>query len=101
MLTYQRRILYTGVTNDLVRRVYQHRNKLVDGFTRKYNVTWLVYYEVTGGIRSAGDREKQIKGWRRSKKIALIESGNPKWRDLAAAWFEGPSAVLDPSLHSG
>ncbi|MDA1347615.1 MAG: GIY-YIG nuclease family protein [Chloroflexi bacterium] len=101
MLTNQRRTLYTGLTNDLVRRVYEHRRKVVDGFTRKYNVTWLVHYEVTDDILSARDREKQIKSWRRGKKVALIESANPKWRDLAAEWFEEPSAALDPSLRSG
>jgi putative endonuclease len=78
--------LYTGVTNDLRRRVYQHRNKLVEGFTKRYNITRLVYFETTTDIRAAIAREKQIKGWRRSKKIALIESMNPEWRDLAEDW---------------
>jgi len=77
------RVLYTGVTNDLPRRVYEHKNKLVKGFTKKYNVIKLVFYEVCDDIESAILREKQIKGWLRLKKIALIESMNPEWRDLS------------------
>ena len=100
ILTNQKRTLYTGVTNDLVRRVYEHRNKLAEGFTNKYNIAWLVHYGATGDIRSALAREKQIKGRRRSKKVGLIESTNPQWKDLAAEWFEEPSAALDPSLRS-
>src|SRR5512139_1986061 len=82
------RVLYTGVTNDLRRRVYEHKHKLVEGFTSKYNITQLVYFEDTPDVRAAIAREKQIKGWLRSKKIALIESMNPKWEDLSAEWFE-------------
>lgn len=80
--------LYTGVTNDLRRRVYEHKHKLIPGFTSKYNVTRLVYYEETQDVWAALAREKQIKGWRRSKKIALIESLNPKWQDLSEGWYE-------------
>jgi putative endonuclease len=76
------RTLYTGVTNDLARRVYQHKQRLVPGFTSRYNITRLVYYEPFGDIRDAIVREKQIKGWLRAKKIALIESMNPEWNDL-------------------
>ncbi len=79
--------LYTGMTNDLVRRVAEHRSKRLPGFTRRYNVTRLVCFEETSEIESAIAREKQIKAWRRSKKVALIESVNPTWRDLAADWF--------------
>ena len=75
-------VLYTGVTNDLRRRVYEHREKLVDGFTKKYNVTKLVYYEVFEDVTSAILREKQIKGGSRQKKIELIDSMNREWRDL-------------------
>jgi putative endonuclease len=75
--------LYTGVTNDLERRVYEHKHKIADGFTKKYNITKLVHYETTNNIDSAIEREKQIKGWKRSKKIALIESVNPNWNNLA------------------
>ncbi len=77
------RTLYVGVTNDLVKRVFEHKNKLIEGFTKKYNVTNLVYYEVAGDIKVAIQREKQIKGWLRKKKIALIETINPEWNDLS------------------
>ena len=86
MMTNRSRTLYTGVTNDLRRRVYEHKHKLIEGFTKKYNITILVYYEETTDIRSAIAREKQIKGWLRSKKIALIESMNPQWQDLSEDW---------------
>ncbi|MBL7072698.1 MAG: GIY-YIG nuclease family protein [Candidatus Omnitrophica bacterium] len=76
------RVLYTGVTSDLIKRVYIHKNKLAPGFTKKYNVNKLVYYEVFGDILSAITREKQVKGWVRKKKIALIEKENPGWKDL-------------------
>jgi putative endonuclease len=75
-------VLYTGVTNDLIRRVYEHKNKLVTGFTQKYNVDRLVYFEVCSGIVVAIEREKQIKGWSRKKKQDLINSLNPEWDDL-------------------
>ena len=80
--------LYTGMTNDLKRRVYQHKHKLIPGFTAKYDVTRLVYYEETNDVKSAISREKQIKGWLRRKKIALIESQNPKWQDLSEGWYD-------------
>ena len=83
IMTNKSRTLYTGVTNNLQRRVYQHKNKLIDGFTKKYNITKLVYYETTNNISAAIAREKQIKGWLRRKKIALIKSVNPEWRDLS------------------
>ncbi|HUI95042.1 MAG TPA: GIY-YIG nuclease family protein [Xanthobacteraceae bacterium] len=83
ILTNQRHtVLYVGVTNDLAKRVYQHRNKLVGGFTSRYNVDKLVYYEVFEDAYSAISREKQIKGGSRQKKIDLINSMNPQWRDL-------------------
>ena len=75
-------VLYTGITNSIRRRVYQHKQKLVDGFTRKYNVVKLVYYEVFGDCMSAIRREKQIKAGPRRKKEELINSMNPEWRDL-------------------
>jgi putative endonuclease len=80
--------LYTGTTNDLKRRVYEHKHKLREGFTQKYNVTRLVYYEETPDVQAALAREKQIKGWVRRKKIALIQSVNPKWQDLSEDWDE-------------
>ncbi|MCK4403871.1 MAG: GIY-YIG nuclease family protein [candidate division Zixibacteria bacterium] len=87
IMTNKSRTLYTGVTSNLIRRVYEHKNKLVDGFTKKYNITKLVYYEVTNEATSAIAREKQIKGWLRKKKIALIESVNPQWKDLSEEWM--------------
>jgi len=71
-----------------MRRVYEHKNKMIEGFTKKYNITKLVYYEETNDIQAAISREKQIKGWLRGKKIALIESVNPKWKDLSEGWFK-------------
>ena len=76
-------VLYTGVTSSLDKRIIQHRFKTVEGFSNKYNVTRLVYYERHPHIRAAIAREKQIKGWSRKKKIALIEFSNPTWSDLA------------------
>ena len=87
ILTNRVRTLYVGVTNNLERRIYEHKRKLVPGFTKKYNLTWLAYYEETADVRAAIEREKQIKSWRRSKKIDLIESANPLWKDLALDWF--------------
>jgi putative endonuclease len=75
-------VLYTGVTNDLKRRVYEHKEKLVEGFTKKYNITRLVYYEIYNDIENAILREKQIKGGSRQKKVELIDSMNEDWRDL-------------------
>ena len=75
-------VLYVGVSNNLIRRVYEHKNKLISGFTSKYNVNKLVYYEVHSSIFDAIKREKEIKGWKREKKIAVINSFNPEWKDL-------------------
>ena len=87
IVTNKSRTLYTGVTNDLKRRVYEHKHKLIPGFTNKYNITQLVYFEVTPDIHAAIAREKQIKGWRRDRKIALFERENPGWIDLGSKWF--------------
>jgi putative endonuclease len=76
-------VLYTGVTNFLERRVREHKHKIVEGFTKQYDVTRLVYYEPHGQIKSAISREKQIKRWRREKKLTRIRSMNPKFRDLS------------------
>jgi putative endonuclease len=83
MLAGKSGVLYTGMTNDLVRRVREHKQKQIEGFTRKYNVTNLVWYEAHGRATSAIAREKQIKAWRRAKRVALIEAANPQWRDLS------------------
>ncbi|MBI4496372.1 MAG: GIY-YIG nuclease family protein [Chloroflexi bacterium] len=90
------RTLYTGMTNDLERRVYEHKHGLVPGFTSKYGLTQLVYFGVTADVRDAIAREKQIKGWVRQKKIELVTSLNPEWCDLSAGWF----GATDSSLRS-
>ena len=76
------RVLYTGITNDLKRRAYEHKEKFVEGFTRRYNIDKLVYYECCESVESAISREKQIKGGSRSDKIILIDTMNKEWRDL-------------------
>ena len=86
MLTSNSGTLYVGMTNDLHRRVYQHKHKIILGFTARYNVNRLVYFEIFKEPKQAIAREKQIKGWVRRKKIALIEEGNPTWRDLSEDW---------------
>ena len=78
--------LYVGVTNDLERRVYEHKHKLTPGFTSKYNIDRLVYFEETSDVWAAIEREKQIKAWARHKKLDLITSFNPNWRDLSQDW---------------
>lgn len=83
IMTNKSGTLYTGVTNNLERRIYEHKHHLVDGFTKKYKIDKLVYFEETNDINAAILREKQIKGWLRKKKVALIESMNPDWRDLS------------------
>jgi putative endonuclease len=87
ILANERRMLYTGVTNDLMRRIYEHKNHLVDGYTKKYKISKLVYYDQTNDIYEAITREKQIKGWLRQKKIRLIESINPTWDDISKNWY--------------
>ena len=78
--------LYIGVTNDLERRVAQHKRREVEGFTSRYNFDRLVYYEETNDVWSALNREKQLKGWVRIRKLELVSDMNPEWRDLAAEW---------------
>ncbi len=80
------RVLYTGVTNNLQRRLYEHKNGLVSGFTKQYNVHKLVYYDVTPDVYAAISREKQIKGWNRARKEKLITDMNPDWHDLSLDW---------------
>ena len=81
------RVLYTGITNDLARRVDEHERGLTPGFTSRYHITRLVYLEEFGDVRDAIAREKQLKGWVRSRKLRLIEQKNPAWEDLANTWF--------------
>jgi putative endonuclease len=88
--------LYTGVTNNLDRRIAEHRDQVNDGYTSRYNLNRLVYYEVFRDVRAAIAREKEIKGWGRAKKIALENSLNPEWNDLALEWGK-PAPLLTPS----
>ncbi len=90
--------IYTGVTSDLTRRLYEHKYKLFDGFTKKYNIDRLVYFEAYEDAVTAISREKEIKAWRREKKNRLIEKMNPTWTDLSNGWYEDPS---EPEAHSG
>ena len=83
LTNWNNKVLYTGVTNNLERRLYEHKNGLVDGFTKKYHVHKLIYFEYTDDVLAAIAREKQIKGWTRKKKNDLIESINPQWQDLS------------------
>ncbi len=94
IMTNCSRTLYTGVTNNLERRVYEHKKKIVPGFTKRDRMNYLAYYEVVGDVMSTITREKQIKGWVRARKIALVEPVNPDWKDLSEDW-------IDPSLRSG
>ena len=97
------RTLYTGVTNELERRVYQHKHKLIEGFTKRYNLTRLVWYGETNDIREAITWEKKIKGWTRAKKVVLIEEMNPYWEDLSESWYADGGRIgkeADSSLRS-
>lgn len=79
--------LYIGITNNLQKRIYEHKNELLEGFTKKYGVKRLVYFEQTNDIQSAIQREKNLKKWKREWKINLIEMSNPEWKDLAVDWY--------------
>jgi putative endonuclease len=100
ILASDSRVLYTGVTNDLQRRVYQHKTGMLPGFTKRYSVTRLVYFEMTTDVRAAIAREKAIKAWTRERRLRLFESVNAPWLDLAADWFPA-MRQQDPSLRSG
>ena len=91
------RTIYTGMTNNLERRVYEHKHKVTPGFTSKYNCDRLVYYEETNSVHVAIEREKEIKDWRRSLKVSLVESKNPSWQDLSADWSV-PDSILFEDL---
>lgn len=86
LTNWNNKVMYVGVTNNLERRLYEHKNNLADGFTKKYNIHKLVYFEDTSDIKVAIEREKQIKGWTRAKKNVLVESDNPEWHDLSSDW---------------
>ena len=97
MLTnWNHKVIYVGVTNNLIRRVYEHKKKLVEGFTQKYNVSKLVYYEETNDVVAAISREKEIKKWRREKKDNLVVRSNPNWLDLSSEWFSDPQEKISP-----
>jgi putative endonuclease len=93
MLSSKSRRLYVGVTNNLERRLFEHKSKKADGFTKRYNIDRLVYFEQTTDVLSAITREKQIKSWNRSKKIRLIENDNPAWEDLSTEWYKADSSL--------
>ena len=86
MTNYQETTLYIGVTSDLQRRIWEHKNKVIEGFTKKYNVDKLIYYELTDSIESAINREKQLKRWHRNWKMNLIKKMNPEFKDLSLDW---------------
>src|SRR5215208_2328477 len=98
ILASRSRVLYTGVTRDLPRRVYQRRLGEITGFTRRYHITRLVFFEETPSARSAFARERQIKGWKRDEKIRLIETSNEGWEDLADTWYSEPKPSLGRSF---
>lgn len=100
ILASKTRVLYIGVTNNLLRRIFEHKTGAVPGFTSRYHVTRLVYFEDAPDALSAIAREKQLKGWLRARKIALIEAANSTWSDLSANWY-GDEKKTDPSLRSG
>ena len=86
LTNWNHKVMYIGVTSNLERRLYEHKNKLVEGFTNKYNVDKLVYFETTNDVLAAIEREKQIKKWRREKKNQLAVGMNPEWKDLSLQW---------------
>ena len=102
ILSSRSRNLYAGVTSDLIRRMWEHRTHAVPGHTARYRIDRLVYFEAFADPASAIAREKRIKGWLRSRKIALIERSNPTWEDLANGWFDDSTpGKAGPSLRSG
>ena len=88
MIASESKVIYTGVTNNLERRIYEHKKKLFEGFSKRYNTYKLVWYEETDDVGAAIAFEKKIKGWKRYKKVELIEEKNPSWDDLAKDWFD-------------
>ncbi|OGP97421.1 MAG: excinuclease ABC subunit C [Deltaproteobacteria bacterium RBG_19FT_COMBO_46_9] len=86
LTNWNNKVIYVGITNDLTRRIYEHKNKMIKGFTEKYNVKKLVYFEETQDVNTAIEREKEIKKWRREKKNRLVNSMNPNWDDLSSGW---------------
>ena len=105
LMASRSRTLYTGLSNSIGRRVWEHKQGLVPGFTKKYTVHRLVYFEVYNDVRRAIEREKEIKAWRREKKVELVNSVNPTWHDLAEQWYEAVNRKKQiprlPSCNSG
>ena len=96
VMSNKSRRLYTGITSNLAKRVLQHRQKLMEGFTSRYNFDILVYFEEYSQVATALTREKELKGWRREKKLKLILGENPDWADLSLEWREDPGWALEP-----
>ena len=93
MTNWNNDVMYIGMTNNLKRRIYEHKNKLVGGFTKKYNINKLVYFEYTNDVNTAIRREKEIKKWRREKKNNLVSKLNPEWNDISNNWNKDFSPV--------
>ncbi|NOT87434.1 MAG: GIY-YIG nuclease family protein [Lysobacter sp.] len=100
IMSSRSRAIYIGVTSNLMQGVASHRSGAISGHTRRYRITRLVYFEATNDIHAAIAREKQLKGWRREKKVRLIESCNPTWEDLAEDWLVAPTSDRSPSPES-
>ena len=100
IMTNRSKTLYTGVTGNLVQRVRQHKEHINEGFTRKYSIDRLAYYERFGDVHAAIAREKEIKGWLRVKKLQLIVSMNPEWKDLAENWYKPVEELRDQFLRA-
>ena len=92
------KMVYTGMTNSLRRRVREHKLKLTPGFAAQYNITGLVYFESSEDVRNAIEREKQIKAWTRAKRLALVETTNPKWEDLSREWDQPQTFRFIPKI---
>jgi putative endonuclease len=88
LTNWNNKVMYVGVTSDLGRRIYEHKNKVLKGFTEQYNIHKLVYFEHTSDVTAALEREKEIKKWRREKKNNLVQDQNPAWKDLSEEWGE-------------
>ena len=86
LTNWNNKVMYIGVTGNLRRRIYEHKNELVDGFTKRYHIHKLVYFEQTSDVNAALEREKQLKKWTRAKKNRLVETANPEWNDISADW---------------
>ena len=93
MTNWNNSVMYVGMTNNLERRLYEHKHKLIDGFTKRYNVDKLVYYDCTTNVKSAIEREKQIKGWKRTRKNELVSKMNSDWNDLSKDWYGKDSSL--------